>query len=221
VKLPFDCWEVALTTWKLYFQTGAAEHKATLAIGGESMIPSLKRHMEIFDIKELSVAELFACNTKQAAYKAQMARLWASTAQTNASESPLDAMICPVHPSAGYPYVFSSLFGAILLEISDSYRHDFTCWWGYTSLFNILDYPSVTLPIKDLKISAENDPKDLTYKPLDNPFDKPTYDMCKSHHPISCEMKMDAQICAQMTQNFSRRSRCACKLWDSHTKTRN
>jgi len=58
-------------------------------------------------------------------------------------------------------------------------RHDFTCWWGYTSLFNILDYPSITLPIKDLKISAEKDPKDMEYKPLDNPFDKLTYDMCK------------------------------------------
>lgn len=61
----------------------------------------------------------------------------------------------------------------------NSHSHDFTCWWGYTTLFNILDYPSTTLPIKDLKISAEKDPKDLRYKPLDNPFDKPTYDMCK------------------------------------------
>ena len=107
VKLPFDCWEVALTTWKLYFQTGAAEQKATLAKGGESMIPSLQLHMEIFDIKELSVAELFACNTKQAVYKAQMARFWASAIQTNDTKSPLDAMICPVHPSTGYPYVVS------------------------------------------------------------------------------------------------------------------
>lgn len=67
------------------------------------MIPSLKCHMEIFDIKELSVPELFACNTKQAGYKAQMAMFWASSAETNASKIPLDAIICPVHPSAGYP----------------------------------------------------------------------------------------------------------------------
>lgn len=64
--------------------------------------------MEIFDIKELTVPELFACNTKQAGYKAQMARFWAATAETSASKAPLDAMICPVHPSAGYPYVFLS-----------------------------------------------------------------------------------------------------------------
>lgn len=103
IKLPFDCWEVAITTWKLFFQTGAAEQRATLAKGGDPMIPSLKRLLEIYDIKELSVAELFACNTEQAGYKAQMARFWASTAQTNASKSPLDAIICPVHPSASFP----------------------------------------------------------------------------------------------------------------------
>lgn len=149
------------------------------------MIPSLERHMEIFDIKELSVPELFACNTKQAAYKAQMARFWASTAETNASKSPVDVMICPVHPSAGYPYVnfsYSQCFCSSKNLTSTS--HDFTCWWGYTSLFNILDYPSITLPVKDLKITAEKDPKDLQYKPLDNAFDKPTYDMCKSIVPI-------------------------------------
>jgi len=173
VKLPLDCWEVALTAWKLYFQTGAAEQKATLAKGGEPMIPSLKHHMEIFAIKELTVPELFTLNTKQAGYKAQMARFWASTAETNASKLPLDAVICPVHPSAGYP-------------------HDFTCWWGYTSLFNILDYPSITLPIKDLKISVEKDPKVLNYKPLDNLFDKPTYDMYDpelfSSQPVSLQI---------------------------------
>jgi amidase len=103
LKLPIDCWEAAVTTWKLYFQTGAAELKATIAKGREEMIPALKRHMEIFDIKELSTPELFALNTKQGGYKAQMARFWAATAATNASGQPLDAIICPVHPSASYP----------------------------------------------------------------------------------------------------------------------
>lgn len=102
IKLPFDCWEVALTTWKLYFQTGAKEMKAILAKGGEQMIPSLKRLLEIYENKELTVPELFACNAQQAVYKAQLAKFWASTAQTNA-KAPLDAMICPVHPSASFP----------------------------------------------------------------------------------------------------------------------
>lgn len=107
IKLPFDCWEVAWTTWKLYFQTGAAEQKAVIAEGREQMIPSLQRHLEIFDIKELSVSELFALNTKQMKYKAQMAEYWSSTAQSNSSKLPLDAIICPVHPSAGYPHDFT------------------------------------------------------------------------------------------------------------------
>jgi len=136
--------------------------------------------MEIFDIKPLSVTELFACNTKQVEYKAQMARYLASTAASNASGKPLDAIICPVHPSAGYLYVSQPLHRILILEFSDDGSHDFTCWWGYTSITNILDYPSITLPVKDLKISAEKDPKDISYKALDNDFDKATYDMCKS-----------------------------------------
>jgi amidase len=31
----------------------------------------------------------------------------------------------------------------------------FRVWWGYFSLFNLLDYPSIILPIKDVKIDAE------------------------------------------------------------------
>jgi amidase len=95
VKLPFDCWEVALTTWNLHFQTGAAEQKTAFLEGGEPMIPSLRTHLDIFDIKALSVPELFAANTKQLKYKAQMAEFW------NSFEQPLDAMLCAVNPSAG------------------------------------------------------------------------------------------------------------------------
>jgi len=59
------------------------------------MIPALKIHLDIFDIKALSVQELFAANTKQLKYKAEMAEFW------NSFEQPLDAMICAVNPSAG------------------------------------------------------------------------------------------------------------------------
>jgi hypothetical protein len=96
-----------MTTWKLCFQTGCAEQKAVIAEEGEEMIPSLQRHLEIFDIKTLSVPELFALNTKQMKYKAEMADFWRSTSQSSSFKLPLDALICPVHPSAGYPHDFT------------------------------------------------------------------------------------------------------------------
>jgi amidase len=134
-------------------------------MGEEPVIPSVAFHLKTFGIEELTIKELFALNTKQAVYKAQMAEFWRSTASETSNKLPIDAIICPVHPSSGYP-------------------HDFPSWWGWTSLFNILDYPSTTIPIKHLKISSTADPVDATYKPLDNPFDKPTYDICKLSMPL-------------------------------------
>ena len=54
-------------------------------------------------------------------------------------------------------------------------------WWGYTSLWNLLDYPSVIVPVKDLAIDPEKDKKDITYQPRENPFDKENWEVCKSH----------------------------------------
>jgi len=65
----------------------------------------------------------------------------------------MDGLICPAGPCAGFP-------------------HDFPVWWGYFSIFNLLDYPSIILPIKGMKIDLEKDPKDLGYSPRDNPFDE-------------------------------------------------
>jgi amidase len=160
IKLPFNCWQVALTTWKLYFQTGAAEIKAVLAAGCEQMLPSLQYHLKAFAVKPLSASEVFELNRRQLAYKFAMSDFWTATASATTSGLPIDAIIAPVHPSASYP-------------------HDFPSWWGYTSLWNILDYPSTTIPVKEFKISAETDPKDLSYTPIENAFDKATYDMCK------------------------------------------
>lgn len=173
IKLPFDCWKVALTTWGIYFQTGGVELKARLAAGGEEMLPALAYHLKAFDIKPLSAGEAFALNRDMMEYKALMSAYWNASP---GSSNPFDGIIAPVHPSASYP-------------------HNFPSWWGYTSLWNILDYPSLTLPIKGFKISPELDAKDLNYKPLDNPFDKQTYDMCESHEiPRSFEKEKTLTI---------------------------
>lgn len=189
VDLPFDCWKVALTTWKLYFQTGAAELKAKLAEGGEDMLPALKYHMEVFGIKPLSAAEAFGLNREMMEYKTAMSHWWTTSLSRTDNGRPFDAIISPVHPSASYP-------------------HNFPSWWGYTSLWNILDYPSLTIPVKKFKTSSKLDPKDLNYKPLNNPFDRATYEMCKSN-------LINSKLCTtdvlQMIQSYLQLSLFACK----------
>lgn len=87
---------------------------------------------------------------------------WEATADQTSSGKAIDGIICPVSSVAGYP-------------------HDFLPWWGYTSLFNLVDYPSTVLPVKNLRISAAEDPSDKSYQPLDNPFDGPCQEICESY----------------------------------------
>jgi amidase len=78
----------------------------------------------------------------------------------------MDVLLCPCAPAAGAP-------------------HDFPLWWGYTSLFNILDLPSVVLPLRDFKIDPTKDEKDQDYIPRDTLWDKPNYDIC-THECADC-----------------------------------
>jgi amidase len=76
----------------------------------------------------------------------------------------MDGILCPVSSVAGYP-------------------HDFLPYWGYTCFFNLVDYPSTILPVKDIKINARDDPKYLSYQPQENPFDTENRDICKLLNP--------------------------------------
>lgn len=157
---PFSCWDAALTTWALYFQTGARETKAAIADTGEPTITVFLQSTEIFKTRELTVPELFKLNSQQGGFKASFAKAWTSTEALTATGRPMDGLLCPSAAGAGFP-------------------HDFNQWWGYTSLWNLLDAPSVIMPIKDFVIDEAKDPKDSAYSPRDNPYDKDTWEICK------------------------------------------
>lgn len=154
IRPPFDCWEAALTTWPLYFQTGAAETLALLEAGGEKPIPVFAHYLKTFNIKPLTVTELFRHNAAQAVYKAAFQRAW------DALDASYDCIICPSAPLAGVP-------------------HDFPLWWGYTTLWNLLDYPSIIMPLKRFKINSQQDPKATEYSPRSNPFDRANWEICE------------------------------------------
>lgn len=74
----------------------------------------------------------------------------------------MDALICPPAPCASFP-------------------HDFPLWWGYTSIWSLLDYPSTILPVRDFKIDAVRDIKIEGYKPVEsNVFDAMNAEICES-----------------------------------------
>jgi amidase len=114
---------------------------------------------------ELEVTSFFLQrNTEQAGYKRKFIEAWSKTASTTSTGRPMDGLICPVAASAGIP-------------------HDFPLWWGYTSLFNLIDYPSIVLPLKKMRINAEQDAKDVNYVPKPNPFDAGNHDLCTMNLP--------------------------------------
>jgi amidase len=101
---------------------------------------------------------LLQLHGKVRAYKDQFLAAWNETA---VNSRPIDALICPPAPGVGYP-------------------HDFNTYWGYTALFNLVDYPSVILPIKGFNVTPELDPVDVNYQPSDtNPYDRANHEICR------------------------------------------
>lgn len=66
----------------------------------------------------------------------------------------MDVIICPAFPTPAP-------------------LHGTSRYWGYTSLFNLLDYPALVFPVT--KVDPERDAKDITYTPK-NEFDSWAYE---------------------------------------------
>ncbi|KAH8426651.1 uncharacterized protein LDX57_004385 [Aspergillus melleus] len=153
-KPPFDCWELAKCTFDIYFQEAGEETLAKLKPTGEPLIPAFANLLKVYNARHLTALQLCHLNLKMGEYKDQFTDAWNKTSQFTESGHPMDALICPVAPSAGAP-------------------HDFNAYWGYASMFNFLDYPSTILPIADFKIDPRIDRLDPTYQPLTtNPYDR-------------------------------------------------
>nr|RBR01789.1 hypothetical protein FVER53263_12272 [Fusarium verticillioides] len=153
---PFDCWQALRTTFDIYYQGGADAAVAALEESGEPMIPAFADLLKVFNVRKLPASEIIQLSGKVRDYKEQFLAAWKQTAIEG---HPIDALICPPAPGVGYP-------------------HDFNTYWGYTSLFNLIDYPAAVLPIPGLKVNAEQDPLDSEYVPMDtNPYDKPNHEI--------------------------------------------
>lgn len=67
--------------------------------------------------------------------------------------------------------------------------HDTSRYWGYTSLFNLLDYSALVFPVT--RVDPERDAKDTSYTPK-NEFDAWVYEhydpMTQKHAPVSLQL---------------------------------
>ncbi|KIV95041.1 hypothetical protein PV10_02747 [Exophiala mesophila] len=144
-------WEI---TRPLYFPTAARQHKEFLAQTGEPMIPGAEKL--IAGLKELSVPELMSLQAQQVAYQVAYLKHWESTASLTSNGKPVDAILTPSSACASYP-------------------HDWLLWWGYFSVWNLLNYPAITLPVG--KVDKNIDKADPTYKPVNDTWDQENYEI--------------------------------------------
>ncbi|KAI9702272.1 MAG: hypothetical protein M1820_006204 [Bogoriella megaspora] len=157
-------WEIIAS---LYFCDGAADEKFHIDSSGEPWRPLSK--FIITDnphVKAHTVPELWSWNVKREEYRAEYAELWNSTAsnykaalQSSEGDKPsdeqveeayeglkdmVDVILCPAGPGAAPPL-------------------DCARYWGYTSQWNLLDYPALIFPVT--QVDPEIDIVEEWYKP--------------------------------------------------------
>lgn len=130
----------------LYYTDGGEADTADIAKSGEPWLPlSTWIIKENPCVKRLSVGEMSYWLEEREAYRKEYALHW--------NKYGIDALLCPVGPGVAP-------------------RHDTSKYWGYTSQWNLLDYPGVVFPVckvdKDVDVGWEDDGEILSGKDEDN-----------------------------------------------------
>jgi amidase len=116
----------------LYFTDGGAEDATTIAESGEPWRPLTTWMIkENSCVKKLTPQKLYYWQEEREAYRKEYAKVWNETATGKDDRGRLrgmvDAILCPVGPGVAP-------------------AHNTAKYWGYTSQWNLLDYPAVVFP---------------------------------------------------------------------------
>ncbi|KAI0783311.1 amidase [Abortiporus biennis] len=138
-----ESWDLIL---KLYFLDGGEEYRETMK--NDPQVPQTEWIMSQVPNggKSFTVAETFKLNLAREAFRSKVANHWNDTKARTSSGRHVDAVLCPIAPTLAPP-------------------HDTTRWWGYSSYWNLVDYPGVVFPVGRFKSEG--------YQPLDVSADSP------------------------------------------------
>ncbi|TKA61195.1 hypothetical protein B0A49_10935 [Cryomyces minteri] len=167
-------WEIVAG---LYFGDGAAEETQAIDASGEPWRP-----LSNFIIKENphlkhhSIADVWRKTLERDVYRMEYARVWNETGDIDeetdefTGEGCVDAILCPVGPGAAPPL-------------------DCARCWGYTSQWNVLNYPALVFPVT--KCDPEVDVREEGYTPRnkDDEFNYELYEPEKYRDaPVSLQL---------------------------------
>ena len=159
---PYDHDEAWAIIASLYFCDGAKEETDAIDDSGEPWRP-LSRFIikENPYVKPHAVRDVWHWTAKREEYRRAYAKVWNETAtgigENGELEGLVDVILCPVGPGT-----------APLLDNAK--------YWGYTSQWNVLDYPALVFPVS--KVDPVVDVVDETYKPM-NEKDDFNHKLCK------------------------------------------
>jgi Asp-tRNA(Asn)/Glu-tRNA(Gln) amidotransferase A subunit family amidase len=135
----------------LYFTDGGAEDAATIAESGEPWRPLTKWIIkENPCVKKLSPQKLYYWQEEREAYRKEYAKVWNETATGTNREGIVDIILCPAGPGVAP-------------------AHNTSKYWGYTSQWNLLDYPAAVFPVSKVgegMIGKWTDAPELEFKPM-------------------------------------------------------
>lgn len=197
----------------LYFADGGAEEVAAINASGEPMLPLSKFIItENPNVKALSVSETWKLGVQREEYKAAYTQHWNSVGTGLAGPDTLgaipevheedevdkmvDVILCPVGPGCAPP-------------------HDCARYWGYTSQWNLCDYPALVFPT-GLHAGTE-DAVEEGYVPR-NDADRFNHALCTSATVHTSEDHADG--CSQTSRGRTRMRRSPYSWWADDTRTR-
>jgi amidase len=119
---------------------GGKEYFDTFNQSGEPPVPQVQWILDQIpnNGRPYSIAETFQLNLQRDAFRQNLLMQWNNTAGKTGTNRPVDAIICPVAPTLAP-------------------RHNETRWWGYTSYWNLADYPAAVFPVKRVDSLASDE----------------------------------------------------------------
>ncbi|KAJ5513276.1 Amidase [Penicillium fimorum] len=150
---------------RLYAPDGGKAFASHAEASGEPLTPLTAWTLrDTPGIEELSHQGLWEWTGKREMFRYSYLQEWNNVAPE------MDVILCPAFPTPAP-------------------LHDTSRYWGYTSLFNLLDYSALVFPVT--KVDPEKDAKDTAYTPK-NEFDSWAYE---HYDPV---MQKDAPVSLQL-----------------------
>jgi amidase len=162
----------------LYFSDGGAQEKEAIDSSGEPWRP-LSQHIITKNphVQHHTISSLWAATLRRDEYRTSYASVWNSTATSvgphGVPEGMVDVILCPVGPGAAP-------------------RIDTSKWWGYTSHWNLLDYPALVFPVD--RVDVVKDGEKETHEAR-NEWDRENWDLWEKYGAEGWE---GAPVCLQL-----------------------